>query len=294
MAKRISKEEFQKRLDDEAPLKYTVLEYTSAKGAGTVIHNDCGTKIYQKNISNLLRVKSCPTCSPGSHKDTKESLEAKLAPWSIKVLGKYVNEKTPVTIQYPCGCKTEKTVGNLKQGTGVRCLKCNPRIVNHVINEKEANMQLSSAPYGKFNIVGKYTGMSNKTDIICKDCGHVHYNVSPTQLIKRVGGCEVCGGNVKSVRERFLKQCLHDLNIKYECEKDLKGYRLDIYIPKLNLAIEYDGEFHDISEKQKYNDSKKNKLLTEKGINLLRIHHSDSILTVLLPYLKDNTLTCND
>ncbi|AGH57596.1 homing endonuclease [Pseudoalteromonas phage pYD6-A] len=294
MAKKISKGEFQKRLDDEAPLKYTIVDYTSAKGVGTVIHNDCGTKIYQKSISNLLRIKNCPTCHPGNHKDTKESLELKLSNWGIKILGNYVNERSPILIQYPCGCKVEKPVDNLKQGVGVRCLKCNSRIVNHVINIDEANVKLASAIYGKFSVSGAYNGMSVKTNISCNDCGHIHYNVSPNQIIGRVGGCEVCGGNVNSVRERFLKQCLHDLHIRYECEKDIEGYRIDVYVPDLNLAIEYDGEFHDISRKQQDNDTKKDKLLTEKGINLLRIHHSESILLVLLPYLKNNTLTCND
>jgi very-short-patch-repair endonuclease len=62
----------------------------------------------------------------------------------------------------------------------------------------------------------------------------------------------------------------------------------DIYIPSLNLAIEYDGEqhfkfipfFHKTIEKfheQQQRDILKNKLLKENHINLIRIKYNEEI-----------------
>ena len=60
---------------------------------------------------------------------------------------------------------------------------------------------------------------------------------------------------------------------------------MDIYLPELKLAFEYDGEFHDIPHyaskdpekdlnKTKELDAKKNRLCKENGWTLIRVHHS--------------------
>ncbi len=49
------------------------------------------------------------------------------------------------------------------------------------------------------------------------------------------------------------------------------GMELDIYIPSINVAIEYDGEAWHTSEKKVKIDEKKNKLCVEKQITLIRI-----------------------
>ena len=48
-----------------------------------------------------------------------------------------------------------------------------------------------------------------------------------------------------------------------------ENIEVDIYIPSLNVAIEYDGEYYHRSKMKQ--DSMKNKILFENGIQLVRI-----------------------
>lgn len=79
--------------------------------------------------------------------------------------------------------------------------------------------------------------------------------------------------------EKEIEDILIFHNIKYKREKEFKWLlginygrmRLDFYLPDLKLAIEYDGSQHLTDEYVMANDKKKNSLLAEHNINLLRI-----------------------
>lgn len=72
------------------------------------------------------------------------------------------------------------------------------------------------------------------------------------------------------------------INIDKKSPKDLK---IDAFFEKNNIALEYDGVFHELSinenfqslEKRKENDKLKNKILKENGIKLIRISYKDNI-----------------
>ena len=55
----------------------------------------------------------------------------------------------------------------------------------------------------------------------------------------------------------------------------LNGKELDIFIPALNFAIEFDGDYWHSKESAKEKDERKNQLCEEKGIKLLRIKEED-------------------
>lgn len=292
MARKLTKEEFQDKLNKNCPLKYTIIgEYLGGSKEITVVHDKCGKTIKQKYAKNLFKVRSCPHCNPENHFDTEEQVKIKLQKYNILLLSKYKNEREKVKLQYPCGCIYFKTLSQIKAGSGVTCSMCTGRIKNHVISKDEANLRLKSGAYGTYSIVGKYTGMSNKTDIKCDDCGYIRKNTTPTHILKRVQGCEVCSGTTKSVKERFIKQLLFDLKIEFISEKRFKGIdslRADIYIPSFNLVIEFDGGYHDICDSQIERDNIKNEYFELNNIKLLRIHHKDdsSIALKIIKELK--------
>jgi len=61
---------------------------------------------------------------------------------------------------------------------------------------------------------------------------------------------------------------IFDEKIMYNTRKIIKPYELDIYLPELKIAFEYDGKgWHQENE----NDKIKNKKCEEKGINLYRL-----------------------
>ena len=55
----------------------------------------------------------------------------------------------------------------------------------------------------------------------------------------------------------------------------LNGKELDIYLPNLNLAIEFDGDYWHSKDGAKEKDELKDSLCEQKGIKLLRIKESD-------------------
>ena len=57
--------------------------------------------------------------------------------------------------------------------------------------------------------------------------------------------------------------------------KILEGKELDIYLPQLNLGIEFDGDYWHSKEGAQERDERKNQLCEEKGIHLIRIKEED-------------------
>ena len=101
-------------------------------------------------------------------------------------------------------------------------------------------------------------GHSWQADVSSRACNH--------------NGCKYCASGLQSsIPEKimgfYLKQYFDDIveNVKLDF---MEGYELDIYIPSIKLAIEYDGaNWHKNIEK----DKKKDQLCNENDIKLIRV-----------------------
>lgn len=76
--------------------------------------------------------------------------------------------------------------------------------------------------------------------------------------------------NQTSFPETTIKYYLQKVFDNVEKNKEF-GFELDIYIPELNFAIEYDGERYHSRIDRNNRDNRKNKLCKKNGITLLRI-----------------------
>ena len=133
----------------------------------------------------------------------------------------------------------------------------------------------------------------------CKECGHV-WKQTPGNRTHNGSGCPRCNvENVNSFCEQavyyYVKQVFPDA-INGDTHI---GVELDIYIPSIFVAIEYDGDVWHKSKKRITNDLKKNNLCKENGIELIRIrepklndidnctifHRKDSITNKSLDYV---------
>lgn len=84
-----------------------------------------------------------------------------------------------------------------------------------------------------------------------------------------------------SIGEQKIAFLLDLHQVRYTREKKfpwllgvkLGKMRLDFFLPDHNLAIEFDGIYHN-RPKQKLNDAKKDTLLHQRQIKLLRIHYT--------------------
>ena len=93
--------------------------------------------------------------------------------------------------------------------------------------------------------------------------------------------CPICSSNKRtSIPEKAIGYYLEKYGITVEENKRVKGYELDIFIPNMSLAIEYDGRYYH-SNKDK--DLRKNRLCKKLGIQLIRIREPE------LPPLKSTS-----
>jgi hypothetical protein len=99
---------------------------------------------------------------------------------------------------------------------------------------------------------------------------------------------KIIGTSLEEIRFLyFTKKIFEKVEHRYRLEvddfnkKSIK-FELDIFIPHINFAIEYDGVFYHSSEFNKKKDLRKNKICKSKGITLLRIREKG--LDKILPH----------
>lgn len=186
------------------------------------------------------------------------------------------------------------TFSNVKFSTG--CPKCGSTL-------KLTHSEFEERVYAKNNnveILDEYTLLKNKIKTKCKICDFIWtpfaYNLMSGE------GCPNCNkskGEIK-IEEIFI---LH--NILFEPQKTFSNLvglgngllSYDFYLPKYNLLIEYQGEFHDGKAKlssnkklikQKEHDKRKKQYAIDNNIELLEIWYwdFDDIENILKQKLK--------
>ncbi len=189
-----------------------------------------------------------------------------------------------------------------KQG----CPKCKKNYKNTLSDFIENGKKIHGDIYDYSNIT-EYINSKFKYDIICKK--HGIFKQCYNKHIIHEHGCPKCKDS-KGVKK--IKKILDILELKYETEKTFKGcknknlLRFDIYIPQLNLCIEYDGIQHfkptNFSNKMSYektivefdklliNDKIKNDFCFINKINIIRISYKEykNLEDILLDKIKKN------
>jgi len=166
---------------------------------------------------------------------------------------------------------------------------------SHYSKTKEYKNLLNSDVYVERRLsqrVGHYKEMgfsfisSSETpgfvDLYSDVCGHT-FSIHPTTLKRRIDvglcGCVVCNPlNNGSGQEKRIGEWLDTLDIVYisNDKSIIQNMELDIYIPSLNLAIEYNGLYwhSDIYKHGNYHLEKTQKC-NDVGIHLLHIWEDD-------------------
>ena len=243
--------------------------------------------------------------SPSRH--TIESLKDRLQ----KVVG---NEYSIISTEYTsykdknftfkhntCGYIYNTSPCNFFNGS--RCYKCKQsENAKNVLKLKKSKYDLNWAKElvlengnKEYKLLSKeYINVHNYVDILHIPCNTIF---SPTLNNFRQGTrCPKC--TKLSRGERFTEDALNKLNLLFETQKsfpDLKYKRklkFDFWIPKLNIAIEYDGDQHYrkdstyYSEESILRDNLKDEYCKEKGYKLIRIPYHKRTLKSILSYIE--------
>lgn len=204
-------------------------------------------KLFIAPIGNIQEgnIKSCGCNSKRPHEDLAGRTYGRLT-----VLRYLYSDRHGPIWECQCSCH-QKTIlqvygSNLTSGNTTSC-GCIQKERTSQTHFKD----LTNKRFGKLTAL--YTiGKQNGSYIWhCKcDCGRYSDVISSNLLM---GTTKSCGHCIASYGEKFIEEYLKNKNIVFEMQKtftDLinpqsnKKLYIDFYIPKLNLAIECDGEQH--------------------------------------------------
>ena len=262
---------------------YSKVSYNGAHSKVTIIcpkHGD-----FQQSPHEHLRGQGCPMCRKEKLSkrfcDTKENFVQKCH----KVHGdkydysnvNYVNSKTEIVITCPIHGNFKQLPNSHIMGHG--CPKC--------ANEEKTKKQLCSLEdfvnkakkiHGEYYDYSKanYVNSKQKITIICPK--HGEFSQTPNDHIQG-SGCSKCS-HIHSHAEEEIANLIKPLGIKQNNKTILEGKELDIYVPSLKLAIEYNGL---LWHSEKYGKDKTYHLskleeCEKKGIRLIQMFEDEWLL----------------
>lgn len=96
--------------------------------------------------------------------------------------------------------------------------------------------------------------------------------------------------NIRSARFEYkyineIKDFLDEMNIKYILQYSVDNYRIDLYIPEYNIAIEIDEEEH--KYKQDYDKMRQKYIEKQIHCKFIRINEGESCGSVIARILKE-------
>lgn len=164
---------------------------------------------------------------------------------------RYINSQTKVCIICPKHGEFWQIPNNHTRGAG--CPKCKYEYVaNLQRGTKENFIEKANKVHNNFYNYDKVLyGKNNKEKVIITCPKHGDFEQSPHDHLRF--GCPKCHLKSQTKLYEKLKESFPNEKILFETKKEdvkwLNGQRFDIYFPKYNIAVEYNGEQHYIPKK---------------------------------------------
>lgn len=317
-------EDFKKELQDNIWEEYELLdEYKNARTKARILHKKCGTK-FERLPNDFKKNPSCPDCNKYikqyNRRKTKEDILLEIRSqfndeytW---ISGKYVNKNSKLCLKHNI-CSTEFEVRYhdfIYQRS--KCPLCmNEKLKKiHLKSLRVFTKEFYELAKDEYLLLSNYKKSNEKIKIKHVECGN-SWECTPNNFL-RGSRCPYCN---KSKGETKIREFLEKLQIEFyqeykfeECK--YKAYLpFDFYLPKYNICIEYDGEFHykettlgNNLKEQKIRDDIKTQYCKNKKIELIRIPYWEfnNIDKILLNSFNKKTIpseanretfgTCND
>lgn len=287
MANKFSELEFTERIHLFFPnWEFEIISFNGYKKPATIKCLHCDNVISLKKASDISRKINICVCYK-NFKDYHEKL-------------KYLGEKCGFNILYDgpatqkkkikcknCGCIMERSLVSLLN-TPEHCDNCHKYrtgVSHYSLEEVQNKLDIS---FSKEYQLLQYKGMTKEALLKHNNCGYVFKIRELGDLFKgRNRGCPKCY-QFKSIGEQKIRNYLDNRNIEYIPQKTFaplnkSKYRFDFYLPKYNIAIEYQGEQHfrdngffkdSLTTIQKRDEIKRN-YCKENNIELLEIKYTE-------------------
>ena len=267
---------------------------------------------FPQSPNSHKRGNGCPDCGTESLKDTLDTVISKL-PEEFKFYdyskAVYVDSTTEIIITCnTCGTEFKQIPRSLIQGHG--CKNCSSRIkADNARLKPEEILQKAKEVHGDKFEYGSLEGYENNTFVWKIKCPKHDWFDQPVASHLRGNGCKDCAKELSSSKaEKELVNYLKSLGPDvYQTYRPfwMNGEELDIFIPSLNLAIEYNGgtyhhstfntgvDFYDATRRPP--DYHLNKFMICKDNNVKLIHIFDfEDIKLWYDLLRDLILNINN
>ena len=269
--------------------EYTVVgEYINDNTKIEIRHNTCGNlwKVLPHNFLNGHRCIKCYDYERKTHEEFVKEVNKKYNN-EYTIIGEYKNSKTKLLIRHNLCKNSWETITNSFL-RGARCPFCFGKIRK---TQEQFNKEVYELVNDEYTVLSEYKNAHTKIKIRhnCDKCGNYEWYVKPVNFLNG-HGCPVCK---ESKGEKQVRKFLLENNIKFVPQKtydNLKGLKngllsYDFYLPKFNLLIEYQGEFHQRGQVinqtesqfqyQQEHDRRKREYAKQHNIKLLEIWYWD-------------------
>jgi predicted nucleic acid-binding Zn-ribbon protein len=258
---------------------YSLVEYKTIHDKVTIVCPIHGQ--FSQKACNHLNKQGCPQCGLINRGNpNKKSSETYVAECKAKYHDQYdysktqyVNKHTKIT--YTC-FKHGKITQNPTQHKKHGCPYCNGRGVNKHTKDTFVAIanKLHDSAYDysltQFNKITDYIW------IVCPKHGRFHQRAN--NHIHLLNGCPHCNNNTSKDEKSILTfvQSVYGGTIIENDKKKLKGKEIDIYLPEINLGIEYNGlYYHAETISGKKCHWEKANLADQHGIQLIQINENE-------------------
>lgn len=287
MAIRLTSEEVYKRFKDLYNGEYELLStYTSNTNKHILKHKVCGTEFEISRLTRFFNESSpcpCPNCRTVTNtRYTPESFTKKIKSiYNNKyTVINFDNMKKPVTLKCECGHTFTVATGSeiFLKGRFRGCPICNPskRGKHQMIDNYLQSIFDRCDDSTEYEWREEYKGNNKiKHRIFHKKCNKEYY-VRPADFLHGYR-CPHCAKmRSRSENDMFLDILKISPHAIQSERTQINPYELDIFIPNLNLAIEYNG-LHWHSEKIKGRNYHVEKMqrCSIKGIHLVQIFEDE-------------------
>lgn len=256
---------------------YTLLEdYKGMNEPTKTLHEECGFEWDLRPTHFIKSGSRCPRCIKSGYVKTEKEIKEELK--KIKngeyqlVSGYTTATKKSLFKHLTCNKTFEMAMSNLRFKTNC------PHCFGTPNKTTEGYKKEVFEKYGdEYEVLEEY--QTNKIKIKHKHkCGKIKL-MRPDQLLQKRTGCKCLITTSTSKEEKeiinFIKENYKGKILEND-RKTLFFLELDIYLPELKLAIEFDGFYwHSEEKKGKNYHLKKTELCEEQGIKLIHIFEDE-------------------
>jgi len=290
--KRLAYEDVKDAVEAEPGYKLLSKEYKNNKEKINIKHEVCGKDYFVRFSDWSAHGHRCPYCF-GTHKKTVEEFNQELQQKNIDYeCITYNGANTPSS--FKCiKCETTFTMrpGDILHGHG--CPNCygTPKYAKEEVIKKINQIDPEYEP-----MINEYADNKTFFNIKHKTCGTIYQ----TTFNRFTNGrrCPVCARKFNSSKEEENFANYIESISDYKIERNKKfdnGQELDIFIPELNLGIEYDGIYwHSSKFRDKYYHMDKMNYFKNMNIRVINIfsdeweNKQDIIKNKLMSILNKN------